>query len=143
MLLHANCVEVEGIGILLLGPSGAGKSDLTLRLIDDGARLVSDDYVNLRARDGALIATAPPEIAGLMEIRGLGILRIDHLGETRIGLAMDLAAWDPEDRIPEPRHREFAGLAIPIHGLDPFMASAPARVRMAAGMVSGRVERLP
>jgi serine kinase of HPr protein (carbohydrate metabolism regulator) len=58
--VHATCVAIDGRGILIRGRSGAGKSDLALRLIDRGARLVSDDYTILAASGGRLRAAAPP-----------------------------------------------------------------------------------
>ena len=68
--IHAGCVVVGRKGVLLLGPSGAGKSDLALRLIDGGARLVSDDRTDLFVKDGKLQARAPASIAGLTTIPG-------------------------------------------------------------------------
>lgn len=68
--IHATCVEVEGLGVLLRGPAGSGKSDLALRLIDDGARLIADDYTDLTIEEGRIIARAPDTIQDLMEVRG-------------------------------------------------------------------------
>ncbi|RMF16145.1 MAG: serine kinase, partial [Alphaproteobacteria bacterium] len=75
-LVHASCVAWHGRGILLRGPSGAGKSALALRLIEAGALLVADDYVVLDAQStpDRLLAAPPPRIAGLIEVRGLGLL---------------------------------------------------------------------
>ena len=70
--LHASTVSIKGRAVLIEGPSGSGKSDLALRLIDRGATLVSDDYTIVRRIDGNLIASAPPNIAGLCEVRGCG-----------------------------------------------------------------------
>lgn len=141
-LLHANCVEWEGIGVLLRGRSGVGKSDLTLRLLNQGATLVSDDYVNLSAQGDALIAETPPAIAGLLEVRGMGILRVGHLGRCHVRLAMDLDQAAAAERLPEPRHETFEGVAIPVHGADPMMSSAVARVRLAVDLARGRIERV-
>ncbi len=74
--LHASAVAIDGHGLLLIGPSGAGKSDLALRLIDDGATLVADDRVIAEARAGRLHLSAPAGIAGLIELRGVGIVRL-------------------------------------------------------------------
>ena len=73
ILLHASCVAVDGLGVLIRGPSGAGKSDLALRLIDEGAELVADDYCEVEAIGGVLQAKAPALIAGRMEGRGHGL----------------------------------------------------------------------
>ena len=74
--IHASCVAIGGKGVLILGDSGAGKSDLALRLIDDGAKLVADDRTELYAARGTLCARAPKSIAGLIEVRGLGIIAL-------------------------------------------------------------------
>jgi len=62
--------------VLLRGPSGSGKSDLALRLIDDGARLIADDQTHLAKKGHALIATPPPAIAGMIEVRGIGVVKL-------------------------------------------------------------------
>ena len=73
--VHGTCIAIDGAGVLLRGPSGCGKSDLALRLIDGGAVLVADDRVSLEARAGDLVASAPDALAGLLEVRGVGIER--------------------------------------------------------------------
>lgn len=89
-IVHGSAVALSGRGLLILGASGTGKSSLALALIGRGARLVSDDQVVL-ARDGdTLVASAPPSIAGLVEARGLGLLRIPALPAAPIALAVDL-----------------------------------------------------
>lgn len=131
MLIHASCVAVDGRGVLLCGPSGSGKSDLALRLIDGGARLVADDQVMLQAADGALIARPPPVLAGRIELRGVGIVAIDHVADTRVALVCDLVSPDRVARLPEPARRTFLGIAIPVLALSPFEASAAAKIRLA------------
>lgn len=74
--IHASCVAVAGKGLLILGASGAGKSALSLQLIALGAQLVADDRTLVWAEDQQLIAAAPSTISGLIEARGLGILRL-------------------------------------------------------------------
>ena len=75
MPLHASCAAHQGDGVLILGPSGAGKSDLLLRLLGRGWDLVADDQVELMAEDGTLVARTPAPLAGMMEVRGIGLLR--------------------------------------------------------------------
>ena len=77
--VHGTCVAIDGCAVLLRGPSGSGKSDLALRLIDGGARLVADDRAEISLRQRRLVVNAPPEIAGLIEVRGLGVLELGHL----------------------------------------------------------------
>ena len=88
--LHASCVAKDGRGILIYGRSGAGKSDLALRLIDRGAVLVSDDYTIVRRVEGRLLARAPANIEGRIEVRGLGILPLEHVGDVPVALYVDL-----------------------------------------------------
>ncbi len=129
--IHAGCVAIDGHGVLLLGASGSGKSDLALRLLDRGARLVSDDYTLLSARNGQLVATAPTTIAGRIEIRGLGILDWPALPEAPVLLAL-LLDTPPERMPPDPLPtRGFAGVALPVLALAPFEASAPLKVELA------------
>jgi serine kinase of HPr protein (carbohydrate metabolism regulator) len=131
--LHATCVAVEGRGVLIQGPPGSGKSDLALRLIDSGARLVADDRCDVRLEDGRLLASPPPAIAGLIEARGLGIVRLDFLAQAPLGLVVELVSASEVERLPEPARFEALGVSIPLLRLAPFEASAPAKVRLAAG----------
>ena len=133
--IHATCVDIRGAGVLLRGPSGSGKSDLALRLIDSGARLVADDRTELALQGGGdeqrVVASAPKEIAGKIEARGLGILAVDALGETPVALVVDMVDAGEVERVPEPASLEILGLQIPLVRLDPFEVSAPAKLRAA------------
>ncbi|HEX2152205.1 MAG TPA: HPr kinase/phosphatase C-terminal domain-containing protein [Stellaceae bacterium] len=131
ILLHATAVAIDGQAVLLRGPSGSGKSDLALRLIDAGARLVADDQSELRRRGDVLFVRAPATIAGLFEVRGLGILRLDALAEARVGLIADLVATDRIDRLPPRRTCALLGIAVPLIEIAPFEASAAAKLRLA------------
>jgi HPr kinase/phosphorylase len=102
-ILHASCVAVDGRGLLILGPSGAGKSSLALRLIGLGALLIADDRTQLVAQAGRLTASCPAQIKGLIEARGVGLLRAPVLDEAEIELVVDLAGTE-DQRLP-PRHR--------------------------------------
>jgi len=127
--VHATTVAIEGRAVLIFGRSGAGKSDLALRLIDRGARLVSDDYTIVTARGGTLVTSPPDTIAGKMELRGVGIIELSHDSAVPAALIVDLD-HDP-DRLPEPGTRDIAGIAVPVislHGLEP---SAPIKVEKA------------
>jgi serine kinase of HPr protein (carbohydrate metabolism regulator) len=131
ILVHATSVAIQGDAVLLRGPSGAGKSDLALRLIDGGARLVADDQSALW-RAGAQVLVRPPmAIAGLLEVRGVGILHVEALAEARLALLVDLVPPEEVERLPEPRLEEVLGLAIPLITLAPFEASAAAKIRIA------------
>ncbi|MGD9615523.1 MAG: HPr kinase/phosphorylase [Alphaproteobacteria bacterium] len=131
MRLHATAVAIDGRAVLLRGPSGCGKSDLALRLIDAGARLVSDDQSLVSRRGAALFVRAPATIAGLLEVRGLGIMRLDPLAEAPVGLIADLIAADRIERLPPRRSEAILDIAVPVIGIAPFEASAAAKLRLA------------
>lgn len=124
-VLHATCVEWFGRGVLIRGKSGAGKSDLALRLIDAGAALVADDQVLLE--NG--IASAPARLQGLLEVRGFGIVKLPFAETTAIALTVDLCSADEIERFPD----RFDG----IMRLDPFCASAVAKIKLALQTIAG------
>ena len=129
--IHATCIAIDGDGVLLRGPSGAGKSDLALRLIDVGGRLVADDRADLRLVEGSVVATPPPALAGLIEARGLGILRIGALSEAAIALVVDLISAELVERLPARETVEILGVILPSVRIAPFEAAAVAKVRLA------------
>jgi serine kinase of HPr protein (carbohydrate metabolism regulator) len=131
ILLHASCVAIDSRGVLIRGPSGAGKSDLALRLIDEGAALVADDYCEVIAADGVLYAQAPALIAGKMEVRGHGIVALPHRQRAPVAAVIDLAPWQKIERLPEQTTCVVAGVALPWVQIDPQTVSAAARVRLA------------
>lgn len=102
LTLHASAVAREGRAVLILGASGSGKSGLALELIARGAQLVADDRVALERVGGRLVASAPPAIAGLIEARGLGVLRLPAVARAEVVLAVDLDTG-PETRMPHLR----------------------------------------
>jgi len=110
-ILHASAVRVHGRGLLVIGASGTGKSGLALRLMTLGADLVADDRVSLRREGDSLVARPPAALAGRIEARGVGILRVDHVASAPIALVVDLDAA-PEARMPQPRKFARAGLRI-------------------------------
>ena len=137
MLVHATTVDISGCGVLLMGASGAGKSDLALRLIADGALLVADDQTFVEFVDGCLRASAPGHIAGLIEVRGIGLLPAPAKAATRLRLAVQLVQVAPE-RMPEPQTWSLPGGAgpnLPLVRLMPFEASAPHKLRHALAIV--------
>ena len=132
--LHASCVAIGGRAVLIEGRSGTGKSDLALRLIDRGAVLVSDDYTVLTRRDGFLSASPPLTIAGRMEVRGLGLIDVDHVGEIPVGLVV--VADDDPVRLPEAEaHRAIAGITLPELRLRLLEPSAPIKVERALALL--------
>lgn len=131
ILVHGTCVAIGGRGILLRGPSGGGKSDLALRLIDCGALLVADDQTRLERMGEILLASAPATIAGLIEVRGLGLVRLPYLERAPLDLVIDLVSSSEVERLPEANTLELLGLPVRHLCLAPFEASAAAKVRLA------------
>jgi serine kinase of HPr protein (carbohydrate metabolism regulator) len=128
--LHASCVVKDGRAILLSGRSGSGKSDLALRLIDRGAVLVSDDYTIVRRVGGKLLASAPPNIAGKLEVRGMGIMSFDTASDAPVCLMVDLNR--EVQRMPEvPERLSIAGMMVPVIAIAAQEASAPVKTELA------------
>jgi serine kinase of HPr protein (carbohydrate metabolism regulator) len=132
--VHASAVLVGPRAVLVRGPAGSGKSRLVLGLIEAArsgrlgfARLVADDRVLLTPSHGRLLARAPQGIEGLIEVRGLGIRRLDHEPVAVVGLVVDLGA-PGASRLPEVADREIevSGIKLPRltvpPGTDPLMS---------------------
>jgi HPr kinase/phosphorylase len=142
-LIHGTCLVIGACGVLIMGPPGSGKSDLALRLIDQpgrgtggeamAARLVADDQVVITARGNRLKAAAPPQLAGLIEVRGLGIVRAEYAPQVDLDLVVRLADATSIERLPHGDHARLVllGIELPEIAVDPTAASAPARVRAA------------
>jgi serine kinase of HPr protein (carbohydrate metabolism regulator) len=137
LLVHATTVAIGGRAVLLRGTSGSGKSDLALRLIDAGARLVADDQSELWRDGDAVLVRAPEPIAGMIEVRGVGIMRVKPLSVAPLALIVDLVALQHVERLPEPSSETIFGLAIPLVALAPFEASAPIKLRLALAAATG------
>jgi serine kinase of HPr protein (carbohydrate metabolism regulator) len=136
VIRHAGLValRLDGFwrGALIEGPSGAGKSDLALRALDAGFRLVADDRVTVWASGGALFGRAPAPLDGLIESRGLGVLREPPVAFAEIVIAVTCAQpGEAIERMADPDCVEIAGIAVPGLRIDPFEASAPAKLRRA------------
>jgi HPr kinase/phosphorylase len=137
--IHASCVAIGNKGVLLLGKSGSGKSDLALRLIDDGARLVSDDRTILFIAKGVLHAKAPASIKGFLEVRGLGIIALPVRTDVKIALAVRLGSQGARLPMPAVYHAPTAlkqAAKVPQIALDGRFASTPAKIRAALAAFS-------
>lgn len=111
--LHATAVALNGAAVCICGASGAGKSALALQLMAFGARLVADDGCRIWRDGDALWVDAVDTICGRIEARGLGILRADPAGPTRLALWVDLDLDEPH-RLPPQREKVFLGVSRPI-----------------------------
>jgi serine kinase of HPr protein (carbohydrate metabolism regulator) len=127
---HASTVAVDGRAVLITGPSGSGKSDLALRLLDRGFTLVSDDQTIVRREGNKLIASAPPNIAGKLEIRGVGIVEMETVKDVPVALVVQLTS--EIERLPdERRERPVLGIKLPLVSVDALTASAASKVALA------------
>lgn len=129
--IHATAVALDGRAALLMGPPGSGKSDLALRLIEAGWTLVADDRVILSQRSERLVAVPPSRLAGLIEARGVGVCRVPFVAEAEVALAVRLVRSGATERLPDPAHWTWEGIAIPLIELVSFEASTPAKLRLA------------
>jgi serine kinase of HPr protein (carbohydrate metabolism regulator) len=130
--IHASAVLVGARAVLIRGPAGSGKSRLALALIEASAsgalpfaRLVGDDRVHVEAAHGRLLVRPADTLAGLVEVRGLGIRRVPFEPLAAVGLVIDLAAADAE-RLPprETAVTEVAGIALPRLAVAPGVEAA-------------------
>jgi HPr kinase/phosphorylase len=122
------------LAVLLRGPSGAGKSDLALRLLNAGATLVADDYVDLTAEGGRLIARAPETIRGLLEVRGIGLVTFPHVSAAPVVCIIDLMPGFEPERLPDPAYEVVEGVSLRVFRLDPFTISAASKVAAAVAL---------
>jgi HPr kinase/phosphorylase len=138
--VHATALALGDKAVLIRGPSGSGKSDLALRCITapplpwsrQRVELIADDQVMLTLREQAIEASVPPQIAGKIEVRGLGILTLPHKPHARLALVVDLV--DPGEVPRYPLAESIAtvlGAGVPLVRLAPFEASAPVKLILA------------
>ena len=128
LIFRGSAVAIDDRAILIEGPPGSGKSTTVMRLIDRGATLIGDDAVSLRFAHDCLTASPPPNIAGLLEVRGVGIVR---LAATKAPVALVLECSDTVERMPEPRWRDILGVMIPALKFDPQAPAAALRAKYA------------
>ncbi len=143
MFVHATSVAMKTgrrwRAVLLRGPSGSGKSDLALRLIEGGARLIADDQTHLAKKGHALIASPPPALAGMIEVRGVGIVKLARgqlLAEAALALLVDLVRPEEVERMPEPARETLQDVALPRLALAAFEASTVAKLRLALARIA-------
>ena len=128
--LHASCVACDGRAVLISGPSGSGKSDLALRMLDRGFTLVSDDRTIIRKDGGRLLASPPETIKGKLEVRGIGIVDVNHVGDIPVVLVVELTS-DIQRMPDDSRSRLILGIEVPLISVDAMTASAPSKVALA------------
>lgn len=135
--LHGSLVMFQGAGVLITGASGSGKSDLALRLVEAGGQLVSDDQVMIQKTDLGLVATAPPYIRGLLEIRGIGVVRMPVAPQGKVDIVLSLMDELAEvERMPLPQSQMILDIEVPKWDLYPFEVSAVAKIRKIIDLLS-------
>src|SRR5262245_30777394 len=100
--VHGSAVCIGEAGVLLLGDSGVGKSDLALRLIDKCASLVADDQVLVEQKGASVLISAPEASKGMLEVRGVGIVRLSYIKYAPLKLVVQLTKTGKIERLPEP-----------------------------------------
>jgi len=132
-LIHASCVAVNGLGVLLAGAPGSGKSALALQLIiDSGAELVSDDQTFVYLENGTLAAAAPESIFGLIEVRHVGLLCMSHRPSAPVELYVELVPDAAQlERLPEPAAVRLLGHAVRLLRLPAHESATPAKIKAA------------
>jgi serine kinase of HPr protein (carbohydrate metabolism regulator) len=143
MILHAGLIALRSRGswrgVLIQGPSGAGKSDLALRATEAGFRLAADDRTRLFVSAGRLFGAPPRPLFGLIEVRGLGVLRHDSLAFAEIALSVRCKTAAAEvERFPERATESLLGVDVPILEIWPLEISAPAKIRRAIEHLGAR-----
>ena len=133
---QATCVAINGRAVLIEGPPGSGKSSLALTLIDRGAALIGDDGVTLQPRGGRLYASPPPNIAGLLEVRNLGLLEFPTVGDVPVALVVRLDAG-AERFVEEAERVELGGVALPKVRLWPGGEVLALKVELAVERLGG------
>lgn len=136
-LMYGTVVALDGWGVVLRGKSGSGKSDLALRLIDGGAVLVADDQIQLVLSGGLVHASAPAAIAGLLEVRGVGVVPMPARARVPLALIVNLVPLEDVSRLPDAKMENILGLDLPVLDLFAFEASAPQKVKVALGSLLG------
>lgn len=121
-VVQASAVSIGGRAVLIEGPPGSGKSTLALALIDRGAGLIGDDGVTVTRKGGLLVASEPPNIAGLIEIRGVGIARLSTAAPAPLALILSIGG-DPDmppERLPtSAAMRDILGVGVPALAFEP------------------------
>ena len=131
MVMQASGVVIGGRALLIEGPPGSGKSSLALALLDRGAGLIGDDAVRLLREGTGIIAAPPPNIAGLIELRGIGIADWPTAGPAPLALILTLGG-EPGERLPEsPAMRDVLGVAIPVLAFEPGLLAPAQRAEWA------------
>ena len=127
--IHSSSIVIDDNGVLILGDSGSGKSDLALRLIDNGATLISDDISICRKNSNNIYLYCPPEIKGLLEVREIGIITVPFVERIKLRLVVNLRSKNNE-RFPKDNSFRILGIKIPLISIEGKNSSAVAKIKV-------------
>jgi len=133
--IHSSSIVIDDNGVLILGDSGSGKSDLALRLIDNGATLISDDVSICKKNLNNIYLYCPPEIKGLLEVREIGIITVPFVEKIKLKLVVNLKSKNNE-RFPEDIYFKILGIKIPLIHIDGKNSSAVAKIKVKLNEIS-------
>ena len=137
---YATAVTYCGFGVLIRGPSGSGKSDLALRLIDDGAGLIADDQVVIKSVGRKLFLSPPDSLPGLIEVRGIGVIKIAYVRDIRLCLIIELDPSNEIQRIPTIEEELIKNIPVPVISMDAFESSVLAKIKIILGYLDKKIE---
>lgn len=134
-ILHGSAIAIAGKAVFLRGPSGAGKSDLAFRLIHLGGALIADDQVQFTARLDRLYAEPVAQVKGLLEIRGIGLVKYPPAPAAPLRLIVDLVPREEVTRLPEWEPADILGMRVPRLRLHAFDGSTSLKIMKAMELV--------
>ena len=139
-MIHSTAVSLNGDGILIKGPSGSGKTDLALRLIESGGKLISDDQVIIKKKAERLFLSSPKELNGLMQLSGIGIVKVDYVQNIPLELVVKLQPFNVLDPFPIDREEFIKDFSIPALNLYSFAVSATSKIKIALDVQKNKVK---
>ena len=139
-MIHSTAISLNGDGVLIKGPSGSGKTDLALRLIESGGKLISDDQVVVKRKAERLFLSSPKELNGLMQLSGIGIVKVDYVQNIPLELVVKLQPYNVLDPFPINREEFIKDLSIPALNLYSFAVSATSKIKIALGVQKNKVK---
>ena len=139
-LFYGTAVAYQGLGVFIQGASGSGKSDLALRLIDDDADLISDDQVVIKVVGHKLQLLPPDNIAGLIEVRGFGVVKLKSVREIPLCLVIKVDPNKQLKRMPRMKNELIKRIPVPVIHINPFESSAIAKIKIALNYLDNKIE---
>jgi serine kinase of HPr protein (carbohydrate metabolism regulator) len=137
--LHGTAIAYGVAGLLLVGISGSGKSTLAAAMLQQGAELIGDDQLILTEASGYIQVAPAPTVAGVLELRGLGLISMPHIAQHALHLVVELT-MDAEERLPTPQTRTFLGIDLPAIQVQPVpYTSASSLLLYLKAMQEGRM----